>query len=413
MASSASPGPEQFLSELLDGQAGISLRDTIPLQVRKEGGAFFSSSVLRSAAFATWPPGIETPRPVLDPTVGAGDLLIEYAKRLPVHNDLAQTLRQWGPLLHGRDVEPAFVRLTKARLVLLAASQGATGKSDNAPKLDKVLPEIRIGDGLDLLNSGWSGGQVVMNPPFTYCNAPEGAKWARGRTSLAATFLATAVEHMQHGSCLIAILPDVIRSGSRYDRLRTHVAGRLNISATEAYGRFDAWTDIDVFILRGVVVDDKSSSSPALWWRQTAGEKLGDRFVVCVGNVVPHRDPESDHTKPYLHARTIPLGGDFDVSDARRRGFQTRTFTPPFIVIRRTSRPGDKSRAIGTMVLGTEDVLVENHLIVLKPKDGSISACRDVTDLLASAQAKQWLDERIRCRHLTVQALRELPWFSL
>ena len=412
MASSATSALERSLSELLDGQAAIRLRETIPLQVRKASGAFFSSSLLRSVALATWLPGVEAPRPVLDPTVGAGDLLIEYAKRLPVHNDLSQTLRDWAPLLHGRDVEPTFIRLTKARLVLLAASQGATGKSEKVLKLDEILPEIKTGDGLELLNSGWSGGQVVMNPPFTYRNAPKEAKWAGGRTSLAATFLATAVEHMQHGTRLIAILPDVIRSGTRYERLRTHVAGRLDISAAKVYGKFDAWTDIDVFVLRGEIVDDKLNSDPAPWWPQTGGEKLGDRFVVCVGNVVPHRDPESDLKKPYLHARTIPLGGDFDVAQAGRRGFQTRTFSPPFIVIRRTSRPGDKSRAIGTVVLGSEDVLVENHLIVLKPKDESVSACRHATDLLGSTQAKQWLDERIRCRHLTVQALRELPWFS-
>ena len=404
--------PDQPLSDLLDGQAGVRLRETIHLQVRRELGAFFSSSDLRAAALTALTRDIESNGPFLDPAVGAGDLLIEVARRLPVGKDLRQTLRQWGHLLHGRDVEPAFVRLTKARLVLLAASRGATATGGTGTQLVDVMPQIRVGDGLDLLNGGWCGGHIVMNPPFTYNSAPKGAAWASGRTNLAAIFLAAAVECAQPGSLLTAILPDVIRTGSRYDRLRSLVADRLHISAVEPYGRFDAWTDVDVFVLRGMAGVSARIDSSVQWWHPTVGERLGDRFDVFVGPVVPHRDPESEPTQPYLHARATPLGGDFDVSHAEHRGFRNRSFSPPFVVIRRTSRPGDRSRGIGTTILGTDDVLVENHLIVLRPKDGSIDACRGVVDLLESKRSKQWLDGRIRCRHLTVRALREMPWFD-
>ena len=183
--------------------------------------------------------------------------MIEAAKALPVDQDLAQTMRSWGGLLHGRDIDPAFVRLTKARLVLLAVARGAAviGPA-RAPILAEVLPGIQVGDGLDLLRRNPPAAHIVMNPPFTYRVAPPATTWASGRTSHAAIFLAAAVEGALPGTRLTAILPDVIRTGSRYERLRSHVESLLHVSSIEPYGRFDRWTDIDVFVLSGVVADE-------------------------------------------------------------------------------------------------------------------------------------------------------------
>ena len=397
-------------SGLLDGQAGDVLRRSIPLRMRREQGAFFSSSELRAAALKPSQETIDSPSPFLDPAVGAGDLLLEVARHLPVEQDLAETLRLWGQLLHGRDLEPVFVRLARARLVLLAVARGAVAKSTGG--LEAVLPEVKVGDGLELLASGWSGGHIVMNPPFTYRSASEDINWASGRTSEAAMFLAAAVAGAQPGTRLTAILPDVIRAGSRYGRLREFVGANLHVTTAEPYGQFDAWTDIDVFILRGVIGQSEASTAATQWWRPTNGERLGDRAEISVGPVVPHRDQESEPRHPYLRARDIPLGGEFDVSLAERRGFQKRLSHPPFVVIRRTSRPGDRSRGLGTVICGTRSVLVENHLIILKPNDGSVDACRRIVDVLDSTEAREWLDKRIRCRHLTVPALSELPWIE-
>ena len=403
----------QVPPDLLDGHAGAALRETIPLKARRERGAFFSSSALRAAAFAACCEETESGAPTLDPAVGAGDLLIEAAKALPIDQDLAQTLRHWGGLLHGRDIEPAFVRLTKARLVLLAVARGAAViGSARPPSLSEVLPGIQVGDGLDVLRGAPPATHIVMNPPFTYRVAPPETKWASGRTSHAAMFLAAAVEGARPGTRLTAILPDVIRTGSRYERLRSHIEGLLRVSSIESYGRFDRWTDIDVFVLSGVVSDEFAVAPSAQWWQQPIGERVGDRFDVHVGPVVPHRDVESGPNRPYLHARTIPLGGEFDVATAERSGFTGRLFGPPLVVVRRTSRPNDGSRGLGTIIVGSEDVLVENHLIVLKPQDGSLDTCRQLVRLLDSSRAKQWLDGRIRCRHLTVRALREMPWWD-
>ena len=68
---------------LLDGHAGAKLREIVPQMARRKRGAFFSNSALRSTALAPLRHRAETMGPVLDPAVGAGDLLIEIARHLP------------------------------------------------------------------------------------------------------------------------------------------------------------------------------------------------------------------------------------------------------------------------------------------------------------------------------------------
>ena len=400
------------LVDLLDGQAGGQLRETVPIRARRELGAFFSSSDLRSTALSSHPVGHRITPPILDPAMGAGDLLIEAAHYLPVTPNLAETLGLWGQMLFGSDIEPNFVRLAKARLVLKAIARGSTNMGHESLQLSAVFPGIRVGDGLDLLDDGWTGGHIIMNPPFTHQPAPEHLQWSRGRTNTAAIFLAKAIEQAQPGTEITAILPDVIRTGSRYERLRSLVEKRLKIDSIETYGQFDQWTDIDVFVLRGEIEESPVGVPGTGWWKKPVGSTLGEQVLVSVGAVVPHRDAEEGPLQRFLDTKGIPLGGEFNVSDAAERRFQKRSDDPPFVLVRRTSKPGDRSRGIGTLIHGTDSALVENHLIVLKPRDGSIGTCRRVIDSLNSPGAQSWLDERIRCRHLTVGAIREMPWFG-
>ena len=399
------------LADLLDGQAGGQLRETVPIRARRELGAFFSSSDLRSTALCP-PPVRQITPPILDPAMGAGDLLIEAAHYLPVTPNLAETLGLWGRMLFGSDLEPNFVRLAKARLVLMAIARGSTLIGHEKLQLGAVFPGITVGDGLDRLDDGWIGGHIIMNPPFTHQLAPEHLQWSRGRTNTAAIFLAKAIEQAQPGTEITAILPDVIRTGSRYARLRSLVEKRLKIASIETYGQFDQWTDIDVFVLKGVIEESPTGVADTEWWKKTVGSTLGEQVLVSVGAVVPHRDPEEGPLQRFLDTKEVPLGGEFNVSDAAQRRFQKRSDDPPFVLVRRTSKPGDRSRCLGTLIYGTESALVENHLIVLKPRDGSMDTCRKVIDSLNSPRTKLWLDERIRCRHITVGAIREMPWFG-
>lgn len=63
-------------------------------------------------------------------------------------------------------------------------------------------------------------------------------------------------------------------------------------------------------------------------------------------------------------------------------------------------------------MLGEDAVAVENHLVVLRPLDGSQAACEQLLGVLDSEATSQWLDRRIRCRHLTVGALQTVPWIE-
>ena len=396
--------------DVLNGQAAAKLRDIVPLKARRQTGAFFSSSELRASALAPWNHDVGIEGPIVDPAIGGGDLLLEAAKYLPVERDLALTLRQWNTILFGRDIEQRFVSLAKARLVLLAVSLGATHNSHSYTGLHEVLSEIRVGDGLSLLRDGWSGGHIIMNPPYIYEEASEDVSWTNGRTNLAALFIDSAVQAAEPGTRVTAILPDVIRTGTRYEKLRSLLDEQLDSLSIQPYGRFDSWTDIDVFVLRGIVRAARTGTRPAKWWRESDGRRVSDLFNISVGPVVPHRQSEPDEQKPFLHAKAIPLGGYFDLKDADRRGYRNRLVQPPFVAIRRTSRPGDRSRGTGTIIFGTEGALVENHLVTLSPKDSSVDTCRQLVTVLESEQTREWLDERIRCRHLTVKALSDMPW---
>ncbi len=52
---------------------------------------------------------------------------------------------------------------------------------------------------------------------------------------------------------------------------------------------------------------------------------------------------------------------------------------------------------------------VENHLIVLRPKDGTIGKCKKLVKFLKGESTNQWFNQRIRCRHLTVSAVKDMP----
>jgi hypothetical protein len=112
---------------------------------------------------------------------------------------------------------------------------------------------------------------------------------------------------------------------------------------------------------------------------------------------------------PYVCARDLAGNHEHSAGAVRRR-HRGRRFRPPFVAVRRTSRPAKGGRRVpATIVRGGEPILAENHLLICRPKDGSLASCHELVELLSSSEAGIWLDARIRCRHLTVGALRELP----
>jgi hypothetical protein len=129
-----------------------------------------------------------------------------------------------------------------------------------------------------------------------------------------------------------------------------------------------------------------------------------------VGAVVPHRLKKNEGSFcPFLHAKGLPFWGVSKPGN-ERVAFAGTTFRPPFVAVRRTSSPSDRHRALSTIIRGPRLVAVENHLVVCIPKSGGLRACERLLKILQRPSTDAFLNERIRCRHLTVGVVREIPW---
>jgi hypothetical protein len=150
------------------------------------------------------------------------------------------------------------------------------------------------------------------------------------------------------------------------------------------------------------------------WWNGGIENELtvSDLFEVQVGRVVPHRDANRGPSYPYIYPKVLPSWEVVRAFNHRRR-FSGFAFSPPFVAVRRTSGPTHQYRAVGTIISGSENVAVENHLIVLSPIDGLVRTCRKLLEVLRAPETNEWLNERIRCRHLTVPALQEMPLWRI
>lgn len=387
----------------LDGGAAAAHRASIALESRRATGAFFTPQKMANRLIGAKSIALRHSA-IVDPACGAGDLLLAAARFLPRGDCALETLQTWGRVLIGRDLDLALIQACRLRLALLAAHLSESPLGATADEIKRALPRIVQGDGMEL--SLEKPALLLLNPPFGATVAD--TDWASGRIPRAALFAAKCFEQLPTESTVRAILPDVLRSGSHSAGWREHVDTLLDDVGIEIWGQFDPWTDVDVFLLRA---ERRPSSHLTTWWRALdSSAQIGDCFSVKVGTVVPHRDPKKGPKSPYICARDLPANGEFKAGDKMRRHSGTR-FAAPFVAIRRTSRPSDGGpRLVATVVRSPEPVLVENHLIICRPKDGKLSSCRNLATTLTSPQTTKAVDGRIRCRHLTVGAVREIPY---
>ena len=392
----------------LNGQASLELRQVIPLKNRRQFGAFFTGSDLASRLISRCTK-LDADSIIHDPSLGMGDLLLATAKKLPLGRTLNETLKRWGRQLTGTDIHAEFVEGAKTRLVILAQQRHGL-KSLGVSSIAGLFPGIRVADGLAQHQAFARATHLALNPPFGLTNAPIGCKWAGGRITGAASFVITSLERAKPGTELVAILPDVLRSGSFTEKWRKRVEELAAVKLVEPYGIFDESADVDVFILRLKRWTKKSAAKSLPWTSAPVqpGTTIGDYFDVHVGRVVPHRDPKKGKWHPYIHARNVPTWEIIREFKTSRR-HQGKAYEPPFVAIRRTSRPGDKYRATATVIAGERPVAVENHLIVCEPRDGKFTTCQKLITHLKTTAVNEFLDTRIRCRHLTVGAVREVP----
>jgi len=396
----------------LDGGSSATLRRVVPIETRREIGAYFTSASLAEQAVEFFKEPIPDDAVFLDCACGAGDLLLAAAQRLPIYSDLPRTLSVWGEQLIGFDLQPEFIRAAKARLVLSAIERGARRNRTSIPANDELFPSIHIADGLTQTADFAKVTHITINPSFAKQTVPDDCVWATEKVSAAAIFLHVCVSNSAPGTKIVAILPDVLRSGSNYAKWRKEIALHATIEEIKVVGKFDTWTDVDVFMVRLTAGDAQNQIIQSDWWNGSEEEgtlTVGGQFDIEVGRVVPHRDPKKGRWHPYIYSRILPKWETVRRFSTHRR-FAGKVFKPPFVAVRRTSRPEDQYRAVGTLVSGHEEIAVENHLIVLTPKDGLVRTCRELLEVLRSPETNDWLNERIRCRHLTVPALQELPY---
>jgi hypothetical protein len=143
----------------------------------------------------------------------------------------------------------------------------------------------------------------------------------------------------------------------------------------------------------------------------SAHERLGDVATVSVGDVVPHRDVPAGPASPYLTVDSLPAWAT-TLRTANTVRHDGRLHEPPFVVLRRTSAPTRTPgavRARAAVYAGPGPVAVENHLLVVKPAEDGVDACMRLAVGFARPAVTDWLDRRLRLRHLTVTAIRELP----
>ena len=404
---------KQRVIHCLDGGASQALRETVSDKRIRSNGTFFTGELLGRRVVSQLAKNNSLLRgPVYDPTCGVGDLLLRWAEFLPIEPSLTATLRIWEKLILGIDLQPEFIQVAKRRLVLLALFRGARLKRSTPPRIEDLFPGLTPGDILHQDQFVPANATLLMNPPFTFTKARNDCEWASGKVSLAAVSFLKCLDQCSEDQHIVAILPDVLRSGTRYARWRNKVGERFYVNRLDVYGRFDSRTDVDVFILEGLV--DTREKGTIGWTRtlvKSRRKKLKSFCEISVGAVVPHRDPKKGQWRPYIEVANLPAWGTITKINTNRR-FGGSTVHPPFVAVRRTSSPSDHERAIGTIVLGKSSVAIENHLIAIKPSDCKVETCRVILKNLKNPRTRNWLNKQIRCRHLTVSSIRELPWWG-
>lgn len=386
----------------------IVLRECLTLDEMREAGSFFTGQLLASKVVKSFDRAITSNSIILDPTCGAGNLLIECSRMLGTKETLSETLALWGAVLWGFDIHESFIEATKLRLIIEALNRGVQNDC-SVEEAISYFKNIRVGDALavdkvDLLNIT----HVIMNPPFSIWKSPNKFYWKAGKINAAGIVFDHYLRNLPKTCLIAAILPDVLRSGSRYSLFRNFCS--LNMDATcGAWGRFNSKTDVDVFILSGKIIEEKIENT--ILWQEQLDEyiKISEIFDVCVGPLVAYRDPQIGEEYPYFHSKNTPQW-ETVIEENETRKFKGKVIYPPFVLVKRTSSPGDKFRANATLINLKSLVAIENHLIVIKPKNNSLKECKKLIKILSSEKTNDFLNKRIRLRHLTVQVIKEIPY---
>lgn len=372
----------------------------------KSLGAFFTEQSLATQAINKFTNSITTSSIILDPTCGVGNLLIEASRKLDISKHLSTTLQQWGKALWGYDINPEFIEITKLRLVIEALSRGNILDCSIEHALS-FLSNIRVNDAISVTNTQVKKiTHLLINPPFIQIKSPETYYWTKGKVNSAGVFLDHYLRILPKSCEIVAILPDILRSGSRYHTFRNFISSQL-LGSCEIAGRFSKTVDIDVFILSGII----SCTTNNIKWVEpipTARSILSNKYDVITGPLVDYRDKQEGKIYPYFHSKNCK-NWTIVTKATEYRAFNGKVIQPPCILIKRTSSPSDKYRAAAVLINIKQPIAVENHLIAVTPKDYTLQSCQKLLTILKQERTNEFLNNQIRARHLTVGAIKSIP----
>ncbi len=368
-----------------------------------ESGVYFSGKSLAKDLVEFSGIDFKEMKVIYDPACGAGDLLGASIENWRVSESLSKTLKAWEGFIYGSDINKDFVLAAKLRIVLVAIKLGARIDFNLREIEKKYLRNIVLEDSFNSDRGFKVADIVIMNPPFHASEAEGSSIYKKGKVNSAAFFLERAADKTKEDCSLIAILPDVIRSGTRYGPVRALVNAKWG-GELLSRGRFNRFADVDVFFMHGSPLVPKG----VFWEPERSAKVVDDICSVNVGSVVPHRHLEEGTEVAFVCAKTTRVG-QIKKRIVTKRRFEGRLFYPPFVVVRRTSSPRDKLRAASSVILGDRPVAVENHLLVVKPKSNSSEECIKIMNYFHSSLVNRYLNEVICCRHLTVNSIKNIP----
>ncbi|WP_279488597.1 N-6 DNA methylase [Aeromonas veronii] len=143
------------------------LRTLLSIDEMREAGSFFTGRNLAELSIINV--GLsnnDQSSVILDPTCGAGNLLIASTSLFSVYPRLSQTLEQWGKRLYGFDLYESFIDAAKLRIIFEALNRGAI-KDCSLEEAMGHLNNIYVRDVMSLDNNTLKNvSHIVMNPPL-------------------------------------------------------------------------------------------------------------------------------------------------------------------------------------------------------------------------------------------------------
>lgn len=387
--------------------APAAVKSSYRAKTRKALGIYFTHPALADKLAHRLFEQLKGSHSVLDPAMGAGDLLLSCAKALPRRATVDETLRYWGQRLRGYDRSGIFVETAMLRLALLARLLLNAGPVSRRTALES-FPAFLVSDFLRVVSlNDRVRCCVIANPPFTMARRRYSNDRGASHVSTAALFLEKLYRDLPQDTHIVGVFPEVLRCGSTYQPMRVKLFDAVGLIHEESLGRFARGIDIDIFMghYKTGASSPRLSADVASVGRQ---KRLDEYFSLKVGSVVPHRKSSGGRWRRFASAKNVsPLHRAFVPEDSIR--YWGPVYQPPFVVVRRTSSPKQRLRAVATVVVGSRPVAVENHLLVLQPKDGRLETCRSLLDAITSTGSSAALNDSMRCRHLTVESLASLP----